>query len=306
MRINLVALLIYISTSLCVQAQGTNQLTLEVYEGKYATVNAFILSNGKSVVVLDALRKSDETKGLIEKALSKNLPITHLFISHGHTDHFTGMWRFRDQLPDTQIIVANENIRKDIKSYAIYMNNGGETEGEPALEKPLIPIEIDPKGFDYENTIALLNSYQFEIPGGGSLEVMTDFLPAEQDHMTVLYSKDLNALFLFDLAYNNIHPWLGDDISYDDVANWRTELKRIQERFADKNPIVYPGHGKPGDLSMLSELDKYLDDYVKVTKGASTKKQAYDEMIKRYPSYTERDFFLKWSLINHMRDKPDQ
>ena len=91
-----------------------------MFKGGFATVNSFIFSNGKSIIVMDVQRKTAEAEKLVERVKSYNLPVTHVLITHGHTDHFTGMPLFRDEFPEAKIVVANEDIRKDIKAYAIY------------------------------------------------------------------------------------------------------------------------------------------------------------------------------------------
>ena len=276
-------------------------LTVDMFEGGFATVNSFVFSNGKSLVVMDVQRKTYEAEKLVELVKSKNLPVTHILITHGHTDHFTGMPLFRDEFPDAKIVVANEAIRKDIKAYAVYMNSGGETDAEPALEPPLIPkSEEKPDGFDYENTIQILPSNVLTLDGGGTLELTTDYLPTEADHMATVYSPDLNALFLSDLGYNKTHLWMGDDISWQDIDNWQQELARLKAEYADRNPIVYPGHGEVTDLSLFDEMIQYIDDYKRIAQSASSRDEAMAKMMAAYPDYGEADFFLKYSIENHV------
>lgn len=195
-------------------------IEVEMFSGGFATVNSFIFSNGQSLIVMDVQRKTYEAERLVEAIKRKNLPLTHILISHGHTDHFTGMPLFRTEFPDAQIVVANEEIRKDIKAYAIYMDGFGATAAEPSLEPPLKPKSAEfPAGFDYENYIQILPENQLTLVGGGTLELTTDYKPAEADHMTTVYSADLNALFLSDFGYNKVHFWMGDDISRQDIVN---------------------------------------------------------------------------------------
>jgi glyoxylase-like metal-dependent hydrolase (beta-lactamase superfamily II) len=104
--------------------EPSHRLQVEVFKGDFATVNSFIFSNGRSLVVMDVQRKTSEAKKLADIVKSKGLPLTHVLITHGHTDHFTGMDWFHKEFPAAQIVVASEEIKQDIKNYAIYMDTG--------------------------------------------------------------------------------------------------------------------------------------------------------------------------------------
>jgi glyoxylase-like metal-dependent hydrolase (beta-lactamase superfamily II) len=276
---------------------------VKVYKGTFATVNSFIFSNGRELLVLDVQRKPKEARDLVADIRQLGLPLRTVLISHGHTDHFTGMGVFRQEFPEARIVVANEYIKRDIKSYAVYMDTGGATGGEPALDPSIKPKSAEyPQGFDYEGNIKVLDSNRIALPAGGTLELTTDYLPTEADYMTTVYSPDLNALFLADLGYNKVHHWLGDDISWQDIANWRQELERLKREYAGRNPIVYPGHGDPTDMSLFDESIRYLDDYTRVMKGATSREAAMREMIALYPDYKEANFFLKYSVENHVKE----
>ncbi len=276
-------------------------LTVTMFRGNFATVNSFVVSNGKSLTVIDVQRKPREAKKLIEQIRDMGLPLEQIFITHGHTDHFTGMRVFQEAFPDAKIVVANEAIKRDIKAYALYMDSGGETGAEPALDPGLKPrSEINPAGFDYENSIEVLSSKQLQMRGGGTLELTTDYLPMEADNIATVYSSALNALFLSDFGYNRVHLWLGDDISREDIANWRIELLRIKAEYAGRNPVIYPGHGEVTDMGLFDDMVRYIDDFLRVTKSASSREQAMSEMKALYPDYGEANFFLKYSVLNHV------
>lgn len=286
------------------QEPKKNQLQVEVFKGGFATVNSFIFSNGTSLLVMDVQRKTYEAQKLVDLIKSKNLPLTHILITHGHTDHFTGMPLFLKEFPDAKIIVANEDIKRDIKDYAMYMDSGGETEAEPALERPLRPKTAEnPRGFDYENSIHILPENKVTLIGGGTIELTTDYKPAEADHITTVYSPDLNALFLSDFGYHQVHHWMGDDISRQDIANWQEELLNIKNRYADRNPVIYPGHGDPTDMNMFDTMIRYMDDYTRITLVAKSREEAMREMMELYPGYKEANFFLKYSVENHVKMK---
>ena len=278
------------------------KLEVEVFQGGFATVNSFIFSNGKSLLVMDVQRKTYEAKKLADRVRARNLPLSTILISHGHTDHFTGMDLFHREFPEARIVVANEALRADIKNYAIYMDSGGETGAEPALEPGLRPRSAaNPNGFDYEGTIGILANNTVTLDGGGTLELTTDYAPAEAPHMTTVYSKDLNALFLSDFGYNKVHFWMGDDITRERIAAWRGELLRIKARYEKRNPRVYPGHGAPTDMSVFDAMVGYIDDFLRVTSHAKSRDEAMKAMTDLYPDYAQADFFLKYSVMNHVR-----
>jgi glyoxylase-like metal-dependent hydrolase (beta-lactamase superfamily II) len=285
-----------------ISQENANHLEVQVFKGEFATVNSFIFSNGKSIVVMDVQRKTYEAQKLADIVKAKRLPLTHVLISHGHTDHFTGMDWFHKEFPAARIVVATEDIKRDIKAYAIYMDSGGETGAEPALEPELRPrSQANPNGFDYDNTIQVLPGNTLTLDGGGTLEITTDYKPAEAPHMATVYSKDLNALFLSDFGYNKVHLWMGDDITRQRIANWRENLARIKAQYAVRNPKVYPGHGDPADMKLFDTLIQYIDDFTRVTSEAKSRQEAMDAMMKLYPDYRQADFFLKYSVENHVK-----
>ncbi|MES2498835.1 MAG: HD domain-containing protein [Pseudomonadota bacterium] len=281
--------------------QARHTLGVTVYKGDFATVNSFIFSNGRSLVVMDVQRKAAEARKLVAVIKTMKLPLTHILISHGHTDHFTGMAVFREAFPAARIVVANEDIKADIKRYAMYMDSGGETGAEPPLDPALKPKTAEhPDGFDYERNIEVLASPKLEMVGGGTLELDTDHMRAEAPYITTVYSPDLNALFLSDFGYNGVHFWMGDDISREDLLNWRAELVKIKARYATLNPVVYPGHGDPSDMRIVDPSVRYIDDFLKVTAASATPEEAMRKMVALYPGYKQADFFLKYSAMEHV------
>ncbi len=276
-------------------------MQVDIYEGAFASVNSFIFCNGRSLIVLDTQRKTTEARKLADLIKSKHLPLTYILVSHGHTDHFTGMAWLHHEFPSAKIVVASEAIKRDIKAYAIYMDSGGQTGAEPALDPALKPkTATNPTGFDYEHDIEVLPSHTLTLTGGGTLELTTDYPPTEAPHMTTVYSKDLNALFLADFGYNKVHLWMGDDITLERVAAWRAELLKIKATYADRNPTVYPGHGDPTDMSLFDTMVQYIDDYTRIVGHAESRETALRQMQSLYPDYAQADFFLKYSVANHV------
>src|SRR4051812_35333099 len=112
----------------------TNNLKLQVYHGVEATVNAYIFSDDESIILVDSLRNSDEAMQLAKLIKQEGKPLTHLLITHGHPDHYTGMNVIKNQFPDVQIVVPSSAIKNDIMSFSAWMESVGWLEKEPALK----------------------------------------------------------------------------------------------------------------------------------------------------------------------------
>jgi hypothetical protein len=167
----------------------------------------------------------------------------------------------------------------------------GWLEKEPALK----PLSVNnPDGFDYENNISVLPTSVLQLAGGAILELKSDYQAAECDHLTTIYSEDLNAFFANDFIYYGVHPWLAVDKK--NIAYWKTQLDTFRSLFADQNPTIYPGHGKPATITVFDEMKKYIEDFETIVAASKTRTEAMQKMKNLYPAHTQADFLLLYSV----------
>lgn len=277
-----------------------SSLTVEVFKGEEASVNSYIFSNGSSIMVMDALRSTENAEELAMVIKAKALPLTHLLITHGHPDHYIGMHHLKSEFPDAQIMVSNQETKEDIINFSTWMESVGWLDAEPAL-KP--KSSINKAGFDYQNEISVLDSNSFNFNGGGTLEIYNNYSPAEAEHLTTVFSKDLNALFTSDFCYNGVHLWLGQGVDAAHIANWKQQLQNFKEQYTDESLTVYPGHGESSNISLFDTVLKYISDFEQIIKDSETREHAIRSMRDKYPNWEQSDFLLMYSVENHMNLK---
>jgi glyoxylase-like metal-dependent hydrolase (beta-lactamase superfamily II) len=265
-------------------APAAPRLTVDVYPAAESDVNAYVVSDGTGSVIIDATRNSTDARAVLALA---RIPPTTLFVTHGHPDHFLGMGAMREAIPALRIVVASEAIKQDILGFATWMDGQGWLEGEPGMK---------PGAFDYAS-IEVLTEPVLRLPGGAALDVTSDYPAAEAEHTSTLYSKDLGALFASDLAYHDVHLWLGVGVTPAAARQWQETTKAL-ERTYPAGTVVYPGHGTPTDLGVFATVRTYIDDLLATAAAAESDQAAIDAMVARYPAYRNREFLLMMSVAN--------
>ena len=54
-------------------------------------------------------------------------------------------------------------------------------------------------------------------------------------------------------------------------------------------------------MSLLDTTIHYIDDFTRIVSTAKSRGQATQEMTALYPDYQQADFFLKYSIENHVK-----
>lgn len=274
-----------------------NNLSVDVFKGEEASVNSYIFSNNTSMIVMDVLRSTDNAKQLAQVLKEKALPLTHILITHGHPDHYIGMDYLKSQFPAVKIVVPTKEIKQDIIGFSTWMESVGWLDGEPNL-KP--KSEKNPTGFDYENEIEVLDSMLFTLEGGGTLELQSDYNSAEAEHLTTVFSKELNALFTADFCYNGVHLWLGQGVDAAHIASWEAQLNQFKQQYQGTDITVYPGHGSSSDTSLFDTVLNYIADFKDTIAEANTAEEAMSRMQALYPTWEQADFLLAFSVDYHL------
>ena len=105
-----------------------------------------------------------------------------------------------------------------------------------------------------------------------------------------LYIRYCIWFFTNDFCYNGVHIWLAVDKK--NIAYWKTQLDQFKKELATRNPTVYPGHGKPADISLFAEVKKYIEDFEQTVAKAKTRAEALETMKSLYPNHEQADFLL--------------
>jgi len=193
------------------------------------------------VIVFDPGSSVQVGRALVKKIHKiTNKPITHVFNSHVHGDHWLGNHGIQEAFPDVQIYAHPEQI-KEAKA--------GEAEVWIALMKRVTEGATEGTKAVIANH-ALKDGEEITIDGITIKSHLSKIAHTKTDAMfEILQDK---VLITGDNAFNKRMPRL-DDGSY--IGN----MKAMDTALALDVDVVIPGHGPTGGKEVLTNFKRFLD-----------------------------------------------
>lgn len=238
--------------------------------------NAYIIEGIRSLVIIDSTLAVSTSRALKEKADSIKKPVSAVLITHGHPDHYNGVIEL---IKGTKIpVIASSGVDKVIRD--------SDTDKEKQW-KPVFKDEWPSK-----------RAFPSEIIKSGeklSVDGMTftnhDLGPGEShsDSYWLLEADETKYAFIGDVVLNGVHAYLSDGHSIE----WLKNIDKLKQELKSISTI-YPGHGEPGDLSLLDWQKSYILKYHEVIKKLANGKPSLtddqkNELQKEMTSYLPTD-----------------
>lgn len=273
-RWRMLALSLTILTGLvaAVPAAAQHQLRLEQVGAETDAafrVMATLIVGPTESVLWDAQYKISDGKRLADRIAGTGTRLKAIVISHADHDHYMGAMAVLTQFPNTPVYMAASTL-------ADYHER---SPGDLAAERKR-------PGADAPDTLVAAQLLPPEplTVDGHRLEVIADLAgDVRKPVSAALWIPSLRAALVADLAFNGIHPWLGDS----DLASrsaWRASLQRIIDL---KPAIVVPGHkadlAAPDTPEVLAAMQAYLADFDRIMQSAATPTELVMAMRQRYP-----------------------
>jgi len=105
---------------------------------------------------------------------------------------------------------------------------------------------------------------------------------SDTDHTTILHVPSVGLVVAGDVAYNDVHLWLGES-----NAQTRREWISALDTIESLNPrAVIAGHKRPGSddsPKIIEETRQYIRDFDRVVETTTTARELYNKMLELYP-----------------------
>ena len=221
--------------------------------------NSVIIEGAHEVMLVDAqLTKINAEKVLREVQATKK-PLSIIYITHAHPDHFLGLEVFREAYPTARIIADSNIVDRINKMYQQRIDKWRGILGSDAASHTVAISKYDDSFIQFEDS---------------RIEILRD-IQGDTDPNTMLWLPGQKTLIAGDVVFNDMHVYTAET----DAAareRWLNALRKIRQM----NPaVVIPGHSKDGAPLDATSAVNFTEQYLLVFEEELRKAKDPDELI---------------------------
>jgi len=231
-------------------------------------VNSVIIEGTHEVMLVDAQLTKTNAERVLKEIIDTKKPLTIVYITHEHADHFLGLEVFKEAYPGVRIIADSTVVDRADKVYQQKIDKWKQILGSGATSR-VVAIEK----FD-GNFIAF---------DGSKIEVLKR-IQGDTDENTMLWIPGQRTLIAGDVVVNNMHLYTAETDSKA-REKWLDSLQEIRKL---KPSVVIPGHSKVGDPLDANTAVDFTENYLMAFEEELRKAKDPDSLINamkgRFPS----------------------
>src|SRR5882762_3191791 len=206
------------------------------------SVNSIIVEGDHEVMLVDAqLTKTSAEKVLLEIKETKK-PLSIIYITHEHADHFLGLEVFKEAYPRARIIANSAVVDRINKVYQEKIDKWKTILGSGATSHAVAIEKFDGNFIKFESS---------------HIEVVKN-IQGDTDENTMLWIPGQRILIAGDVLFNDMHVYTAETDSKA-RGKWLNSLQRIREL---KPSVVIPGHSKVGAPLTASTAVDFTENYL--------------------------------------------
>ena len=249
--------------------------------------NSVIIEGTHEVMLVDAQLTKTNAEGVLRLIKETKKPLSIIYITHEHADHFLGLEVFKEAYPGVRIIANSAVVDRINKVYQEKIDKWKKILGSGATSRVVAIDKFDGDVINCESSrIEILRNIQ-----------------GDTDENTMLWIPGQRILIAGDVLFNDMHVYTAETDSKA-RAKWLNSLQKIREL---KPSVVIPGHSKVGaslDASTAVDFtENYLLAFEEELKKAKDPDGLINAMKERFPS---ADFILALERGAKANVKPSQ
>ncbi len=230
--------------------------------------NSVIIEGEHEVMLVDAQLTKTSAEKVLQRIEETKKPLSTIYITHAHADHFLGLEVFKEAYPGVRIIATSAVVDRINVVYQEKIDKWKKILGSGATSHAVAIEQFDGNLIEFESS---------------KIEVLKN-IQGDTDENTMLWIPGQRILITGDVLFNDMHVYTAETDSKA-RGKWLNSLVRIREL---KPSVVVPGHSKVGaplDASTAVDFtENYLLAFEEELKKAENPDSLINAMKEKFPS----------------------
>ena len=243
-------------------------------------ITSTLIFGEHDAVLVDAMMTVAEADALADWVALHNRNLETIYITHAHFDHFYGLGLLLERFPGARAITTPATLNAMQSSFTASIERLARRRFPGQIPTKLVPPE------PYEHGTFTLEGHDLHIIDQGH---------TDSADTTSLHVPSIGLIIAGDVVYNQCHMYVGDTTP-ESRKNWIAALDGL----AALNPTtVVAGHKKPGvpdSPSAIQDTRRYLQDFDRLQKTATSDKELFDQMTELYPHWVANQSWLMFGF----------
>jgi glyoxylase-like metal-dependent hydrolase (beta-lactamase superfamily II) len=249
--------------------------------------NSVIVEGEHEVMLVDAQLTKTSAEQVLQQIQETQKPLSIIYITHEHADHFLGLEVFREAYPSVRIIANSALVDRINKVYPEKIDKWKKILGSGATSHVVAIEHFDGTFIKFESS---------------KIEVLKN-IQGDTDENTMLWIPGQRILIAGDVLFNDMHVYTAETDSKA-RGKWLNSLQEIRKL---KPAVVIPGHSKAGAPPDANTAVDFTENYLLAFEEELRKAKDPDSLINamkgRFPS---ADFTLALERGTKANVKPRQ
>ncbi len=232
------------------------------------SVNSVIVEGDHEVMLVDAQLTKTSAEKVLQEIKETQKPLSIIYITHEHADHFLGLEVFKEAYPGVRIIATSAVVDRINKVYREKLDKWQKLLGSGATSQVVEISKFDGSTINFDSS---------------KIQVIKD-IQGDTDQNTMLWIPGQRILIAGDVLFDDIHVYTAETDSRA-RAKWLDTLRKIREL---KPLLVIPGHNKAGAAldanTAVDFTERYLLAFEEELKTAKDPEGMINAMKEKFPS----------------------
>jgi glyoxylase-like metal-dependent hydrolase (beta-lactamase superfamily II) len=262
--------LLFLISSPSAVAGGRHKFSIKVFtspDDQFWT-NSVIIEGEHEVMLVDAQLTKTNAERVLEKIKETKKPLSIIYITHAHADHFLGLEVFKEAYPGVRIIATSTVTDRINMVYQQKIDKWKKILGSGATSHVVAIEKFDGNFINFESS---------------QIEVLKN-IQGDTDENTMLWIPGQRVLISGDVLFNDMHVYTAETDSKA-RGKWLNSLQKIREL---KPSVVIPGHSKVGAPLDANAAVDFTENYLLVFEEELKKAKDPDSFIntmkEKFPS----------------------